>query len=128
MKALKCFILALTISLFFSCTLFTDNGKIIVQNQTGKTSEIITDVWLQLDQATDWVNVWHGQCAGEYGKYTELSFLYKAGSYNVRVRAFKLYSIGYFYETGYKSPIKLNIRDSKFIIYDGNGIYDMDQQ
>jgi hypothetical protein len=102
-------------------------GKIIVQNQSYDSTLEISDVWLKEPGSIDWVNYWHGSCKGDSEYINELSFNLDPGTYNVKIKVIK-YGIFYrYYETGYMQPVIIKRDDSKFVIYDGNGIYDMEK-
>jgi hypothetical protein len=128
---IRIFLTAVTV-LFISCPLEKEaEGKIVVQNQSYDTGREITDVWLKEAGSMEWVNHWHGSCAGDAELIKELSFSVNPGSYDVRIKVMEVYGYGfvpYFYETGYLQSVKITAGEYKYIIYDGNGIYDMESQ
>jgi hypothetical protein len=119
-------IAAVSLILFASCPveLPENTGKIIVQNNSTSPIQVITDVWLHETGSTEWINSWHGECE----KDAEISFTTDPGTYDVRIKVLQAYIIPSFYETGYHQSIKLDNKASKFIIFDGTGIYDMESQ
>jgi hypothetical protein len=100
-----------------------EKGKMAVQNRADGYPVMITDAWTHLEGSTDWVAFWQGECpAGE-----EFSFFLEPGRYNVRVKTTSML-VPRFYETGYMRPVSVSYGDIKFIIFDGKGIYDMEDQ
>jgi hypothetical protein len=123
--------LALTCAVIFvsSCTNLPDDnsGKLVVLNKSGSPSAVITDVWLSADGSGEWINYWHGSCPGLEDAETELSFTAGSGVYNVKIQVTLPPPFFYErYETGYRHPVKLGNKGYAFIIFDGHGIYDME--
>jgi hypothetical protein len=100
-----------------------EKGKMVVQNWSSGNATMITDVWTHVEGSTEWINFWHGECPPQ----EELSFFLEPGRYNVRVKTSTIF-VPRFYETGYMQPILISYGDIKFIIFDGKGIYDMENQ
>jgi hypothetical protein len=113
-----------------SCSVETkqQEGTFIVQNKSYDPSLAITDVWLRNSESMDWINKWHGSCAGESGLITELSFSMPSGAYDIRIKVEKYGFFYNFYETGYLQSVRISTGEYKFIIFDGLGIYDMESQ
>jgi hypothetical protein len=111
---------------FLSCrvSLDYDHGEFVVLNKSESAFLVITDVYLRSSGSSFWVNMWHGSCAGGKGAETELSFTARPGIYDVRIRVEQGFLFYSFYETGYRHPIKLGNGSFKFVVFDGNGIYD----
>jgi hypothetical protein len=123
-------ILPILVMVFTGCPVVTGatTGTFVVQNQSHDPTIEITDVWAKTKGSIDWVNYWHGSCAGDAGLITELSFPAEPGAYDIRIRVSRYGFLMGFYETGYLQSLKIEKGGHKFIIYDGNGIYDMESQ
>jgi hypothetical protein len=119
---------AAALVLIFSCKtdIGEEKGTLAVQNQSYNPALEITDVWLRNAETMDWVNQWYGSCAGSADYITELSFPVPPGSYDVRIKVNGYGHFYNFYETGYRQSVRIGGGDYKFIIFDGQGIYDME--
>jgi hypothetical protein len=124
----KLFFILLLVSLFFSCNigLKSGEGRLVVTNNSTNTSDVVTEVWTRVYNSGDWLAKWNGNKALD----EEASIDLATGSYDVRVvvkrTALNLSTETISFETGYKAPITLSASDYKFIIFDGGGIYDME--
>jgi hypothetical protein len=122
----KLFLLPILLFAFLSCEI-NKNGeaRLVISNNSSNTSDVITEVWTRLYNSGEWLAKWNGAKA-----VNEDAALYLApASYDVRVTV-KRIVLGTIeiktFETGYKAPIKLSESNYKFIIFDGEGIYDME--
>jgi hypothetical protein len=116
-------LLFLLLSSLPSCVMETpDNtGKLVVQNHSESAVIFITDVWTHQEGSLEWVSRWHGSKAdGE-----EITLHLEPGSYDLKLKAEYLF-IGQYFETGYKQPAVIKTGKTKFYIFDGVGIYDME--
>ena len=109
--------------LVLACNLELPNneGKIVIVNQTENEMAVITDVWIHGEGSTEWVSRWAGAVEEGY----DVSIIVEPGSYDIRIRVNYLFYTR-IYETGYKQPIAVGNKKVKYIIFDGNGIYDSD--
>jgi hypothetical protein len=113
-------------ALFISCTMETEaEGAFVIGNKSYDSSLAITDIWLRNGETMDWINKWHGSCPGEAGLIKEVSFSTAPGVYDVRARVETYGGFSWnFYETGYLQSVKIGGGERKYIIFDGQGIYD----
>jgi hypothetical protein len=104
-----------------------ERGRIVIQNRSYNSTLEMSDVWLKEPGSMDWKNYWSGSCRGDSEYINELFFDVESGIYDVRIQVLRYGYFHGYYETGYMQSIRVEESGSKFIIYDGNGIYDMEQ-
>jgi hypothetical protein len=109
--------------LFFSCVIGIDDttGKLVIQNNSGSPVTFITDVWTHTEGSLEWINRWHG--SKQDGE--EITLYLEPNNYDLKIRTDYLF-VGLYYETGYKRPAAVKTNTSKIYIFDGIGIYDME--
>jgi hypothetical protein len=121
-------LILLLIPFFFSCDigLKSGEGRLVVTNNSANASDVVTEVWTRVYNSDEWLAKWNGNKAVG----ADASINLAEGSYDIRVvverTALNLSTEIKTFETGYKAPITLSASDYKFIIFDGEGIYDME--
>jgi hypothetical protein len=103
-------------------------GTLVIQNKSYDSNLEITDAWVKTEGSMEWVNQWHGICRGDPGLITDLSFTIGPGSYSVKLRVTEYGIVPRYYETPYMQPLRIGFGEYKFIIFDGQGIYDMERE
>jgi hypothetical protein len=117
------FFLSLVVFLFSSCIIELPDttGRLIIQNNSGSSVTFITDVWTRQEGSLEWVSRWHGIKAND----EEITLYLEPDNYNLRIRVEYLI-VGQNFETGYKQPAVIKAGKSRFYVFDGMGIYDME--
>jgi hypothetical protein len=98
-----------------------ETGKLVVQNNSASAVTFITGVWTHQEGSMEWVSRWHGSKAAD----EEITLYLKPGNYDLKIKTEYLF-IGQYFETGYKQPAVIKTDKTKFYIFDGSGLYDME--
>jgi hypothetical protein len=124
MMKMKIMVIMALSAIFSACLAVTDDyARIVIKNNAASDIPAITALQTHEPGSTSWISRFNGYLyAGE-----EETITLPPGNYDVRITvSYILYERTF--ETGYMNYVEAKPNEYNFLIFDGNGLYKMEDQ